>query len=82
MQGVFPIQCCTMQVLRLLLGLFEAGALPGMWALLAQFYSKERVTMPLGWLMGALIVSQALGAPVAALLMMLDGAGGLRGWQW
>jgi len=72
----------SFMVLRLLLGLFEAGALPGMWALLAQFYSKERVTMPLGWLMGALIVSQALGAPVAALLMMLDGHGGLRGWQW
>jgi MFS family permease len=71
-----------LQVLRLLLGLFEAGALPGMWALLAHFYSKERITMPLGWLMGALIVSQALGAPIAALLMMLDGHGGLRGWQW
>jgi MFS family permease len=53
-----------------------------MWALLAHFYSKERITMPLGWLMGALIVSQALGAPIAALLMMLDGHGGLRGWQW
>lgn len=72
----------VLQVLRLLLGLFEAGALPGMWALLAHFYSKERITMPLGWLMGALIVSQALGAPIAALLMMLDGHGGLRGWQW
>lgn len=72
----------VVQVLRLLLGFFEAGALPGMWAMLAHFYSKERITMPLGWLMGALIVSQALGAPIAALLMLLDGHGGLRGWQW
>jgi MFS family permease len=62
--------------------MFEAGALPGMWALLAHFYSKQRLTMPLGWLMGALIVSQALGAPIAAGLMALNGKGDLRGWQW
>lgn len=69
-------------VLRCLLGFFEAGALPGMWAYLSHFYSKARITLPLGWLMGSLIVSQALGAPIAAGLMALDGLGGLQGWQW
>lgn len=68
--------------LRFLLGLFEAGALPGMWCYLSHFYSKPRITIPLGYLMGSLILSQALGAPIAAGLMSLDGYGGLRGWQW
>ena len=53
-----------------------------MWSYLTHFYSKQRITMPLGYLMGSLIVSQALGAPLAAGLMALDGHGGLRGWQW
>lgn len=34
------------------------------------------------YLMGSLIVSQALGAPIAAGLMSLDGKGGLKGWQY
>ncbi|KAF6252592.1 major facilitator superfamily domain-containing protein [Scenedesmus sp. NREL 46B-D3] len=68
--------------LRFLLGVFEAGALPGMWSYLSHFYSRQRITIPLGYLMGSLIVSQALGAPIAAGLLSLDGKGGLRGWQW
>lgn len=53
-----------------------------MWSYLSNFYSKQRITMPMGYLMGSLIVSQVLGSPLAAGLMALDGHGGLRGWQW
>jgi len=51
-------------------------------AYLSHFYSKQRITLPLGCLMGSLIVPQALGAPIAAGLMSLDGHAGLKGWQW
>jgi MFS family permease len=34
--------------LRFLLGFFEAGALPGMWSYLSHFYSRQRITVPLG----------------------------------
>jgi MFS family permease len=34
--------------LRFLLGVFEAGALPGMWSYLSHFYSRQRITVPLG----------------------------------
>lgn len=68
--------------LRCLLGFFESGALPGMWTYLTYFYNKNRITVPMGYLMTALILSQALGAPLAAGLMAMDGLGGLRGWQW
>lgn len=54
----------------------------GMMSYLSHFYSKQRITVPLGYLMGALIVSQALGAPLAAGFLSLDGYGGLMGWQW
>jgi MFS family permease len=68
--------------MRCLLGFFESGALPGMWTYLSYFYNKNRITVPLGYLMTALILSQALGAPLAAGLMAMDSLGGLRGWQW
>jgi MFS family permease len=41
-----------------------------------------KIFMHAGYLMGSLIVSQALGAPIAAGLMSLDGKAGLKGWQW
>jgi sugar phosphate permease len=34
--------------LRFLLGVFEAGALPSMWSYLSHFYSRQRITVPLG----------------------------------
>ena len=54
-------------------------------AFLAHWYNKNRITTPLGLLMGSLILSQAVGAPLAAGLMKLDGLPAsrpLRGWQW
>ncbi|GBF88095.1 hypothetical protein Rsub_00807 [Raphidocelis subcapitata] len=68
--------------MRLLLGAFEAGAAPGLWAYLAHFYSKERIVMPLAVMMGSLILSQIIGPLLAAGLLAMGGVGGLRGWQW
>ncbi len=31
---------------------------------------------PLPW------VAQVIGAPIAAALLLMEGAGGLHGWQW
>ena len=39
--------------LRVLLGAFEAGAVPGLSAYLAHFYCKERLAMPMAVMMGA-----------------------------
>ncbi|KAK9831937.1 hypothetical protein WJX81_001333 [Elliptochloris bilobata] len=50
---------------RLLLGVFEAGTFGTIWCHMALFYTPDEV----------------LGAPVSAGLLLLDGYGGLRGWQ-
>eukprot|EP00892_Ulva_mutabilis_P008593 jgi/Ulvmu1/6105/UM027_0083.1 len=69
-------------VLRVLLGVFEAGTFPGVWYHLTLFYPRDQLTLPLSVTKAAVMVSQLLSAPLAAVLLALDGARGLRGWQW
>ncbi|KAF6260770.1 major facilitator superfamily domain-containing protein [Scenedesmus sp. NREL 46B-D3] len=87
-------------LLRMLLGLAESGALPGVWYYVSQFYPADRTTLPYSLIEPASLcrscntmlpgssveagatASQVVAAPVAAGLLMLDGVGGLRGWQW
>lgn len=69
-------------VLRLLLGLFEAGATPAMWYSLSQFYPQERIIKPYSFLSMGILLANVLGAPLAAGFLAMDGIGGLRGWQW
>jgi MFS transporter, ACS family, tartrate transporter len=38
--------------------------------------------VPLGVMMGTLVLSQALGPLLAAGLLAMGGLGGLEGWQW
>ena len=38
-----PSICCRFYVLRLLLGLMEAGTFPGLWWMLTQFYTTPEV---------------------------------------
>lgn len=68
--------------LRVLLGVFEAGALPALWTYLSHCYGRERLAVPLGVMMGTLILSQAVGPLLAAGLLSMNGLGGLAGWQW
>lgn len=69
-------------LLRLALGVFEAGTFPGIWYHLTLFYPKTDMTIPLAATTAAIMVSQILSAPVAAVLISLDGVLELRGWQW
>jgi MFS family permease len=69
-------------LLRLLLGLAESGALPGVWYYVSQFYPADKTTLPYSLIETGITVSQVVAAPVAAGLLLLDGVGGLRGWQW
>lgn len=69
-------------VLRVLLGAFEAGAVPGIWYHLALFIPANRITSPYAYLSVAIMAANVLGAPLAAGLLSMDGLGGLKGWQW
>lgn len=68
--------------LRLLLGVFESGALPAMWWHLSQFLPQERLTKPYMWMTVGVLLAQILGGPLAAAFLSMDGVGGLKGWQW
>ncbi|KAK4198749.1 putative transporter [Triangularia verruculosa] len=70
-------------VLRVLLGLFESSAWPGMMTLFMYWYTP----MELAKRMGFYHSCQALGSMVSgalqvAILETLEGTWGLRGWRW
>ena len=67
---------------RIVLGIAEAGFFPGVVLYLTYWIpSAERARTGALFMMAA-PVSIILGAPVSAALLSLDGALGLRGWQW
>ncbi|CAG9462607.1 unnamed protein product [Pedinophyceae sp. YPF-701] len=68
--------------LRLLLGAAEAGTFPGIWFHLSCCFPPEHVGEAYTKVATVTAVSAIVGGPVAAALMQLDGAWGLRGWQW
>ncbi|MBL1265886.1 MFS transporter [Methylomicrobium sp. RS1] len=83
--------CCAMvfietpqgfYILRFLLGLAEAGSFPGM-ILYFSYWFPAPVRAKYGALLiTATAASGVLGAPLAGLLLGIDGAFGLQGWQW
>ena len=69
-------------VLRFLLGACEAGFFPGVLYLLTVWVPFGHRARMVGWFMIASVVANAVGAPICGSLLDLDGALGLRGWQW
>jgi MFS transporter, ACS family, tartrate transporter len=69
-------------VLRLLLGIAEAGFFPGVLYYLTYWLPAADRARLIGIFMVAIPVSTALGGPLSSLLLGLDGALGLAGWQW
>src|SRR5271166_4229101 len=72
----------TFYLLRILLGFAEAGFFPGIIFFLTLWFPASYRARIVGYFMAAIPLSSALGSPVSAALLGLDGAGGLRGWQW
>ncbi|PWI64390.1 hypothetical protein PCL_10503 [Purpureocillium lilacinum] len=71
-----------MVVLRLFLGLFEAGFFPGAIYLLSTWYTRFEVAKrySIFYLTGCILA--ALSGILAYGLMQLEGQNGLRGWHW
>jgi len=68
--------------LRFLLGVAEAGFLPGIIYYLTLWYPQERRARAVALFMAATPVAGVIGAPVSGLLLDLHGLLGLAGWQW
>lgn len=70
-------------VMRFLLGLAEAGFIPGAIYYMAQWYPAARRGRAWGTFYIALASSGVIGGLLSgAILKFMSGMGGLRGWQW
>lgn len=70
-------------VVRFLLGLAEAGFLPGALLYLTYWFPDARRGRIVALFMVGLPLSSLIGAPLSGwILSIFDGVHGLRGWQW
>jgi ACS family tartrate transporter-like MFS transporter len=69
-------------VLRFLLGVAEAGFLPGIIFYLGHWYPAKDRARAISWFMLAIPLSTVIGGPLAGIILQLDGWHGLQGWQW
>ncbi len=69
-------------ILRFLLGACEAGFFPGVLYLLTLWFPFRYRARMVGSFMFYSAIANAVGAPIGGTLLSLDGAFGLRGWQW
>ena len=68
--------------LRFLLGVAEAGFLPGMILYLTTWFPQVRLARFVGLFMMAVPLASAIGAPISSLILSAHGYLGLAGWQW
>jgi MFS transporter, ACS family, tartrate transporter len=68
--------------LRLLLGIAEAGFVPGVIYAVGQWFPEAYRGRMLAWMLACNPIAASLGAPLSGWLLELDGVAGLRGWQW
>ena len=69
-------------IMRFLLGAAEAGFFPGIILYLSYWFPARHRAGVTAFFMAAAPVSTALGSPVSAALLELNGLFGLAGWQW
>jgi ACS family tartrate transporter-like MFS transporter len=69
-------------VLRFLLGAAEAGFFPGLILYLTHWFPARDRARAVALFMTATAIAGVVGAPLSSALLQLDGAWGLRGWQW
>jgi ACS family tartrate transporter-like MFS transporter len=71
----------SLYVMRFLLGVAEAGLLPGLFYYLGTWIPASHRGLGYSVLMSTAALSNVIGGPLATGIMELDGAFGFRGWQ-
>jgi D-galactonate transporter len=69
-------------IVRVLLGIAEAGFFPGIIFYLTLWFPASHRARIIGLFMAAIPLSSVIGAPVSGALLGMDGVMGLHGWQW
>lgn len=79
---MFATSANTLYVLRVLVGVTEAGFLPGMLLYLTLWFPATHRARANTLFMIAMPVTAAIGSALSGYILALDGTGGLKGWQW
>ncbi|MFL4473809.1 MFS transporter [Paeniglutamicibacter sp. MACA_103] len=69
-------------ILRMLLGVAEAGLFPGVIYFITQWFVVKDRAKANGMFLLGVSIANIVGAPLGGVLLTLDGFGGLHGWQW
>ncbi|GGX99760.1 MFS transporter [Vogesella alkaliphila] len=69
-------------IMRFLLGAAEAGFFPGIILYLSYWFPARHRASVTALFMAAAPISTALGSPISAALLEMDGVMGMHGWQW
>ena len=69
-------------LLRFLLGVAEAGFVPGMLLYLTFWFPSHERARAVAKFMTATSLAGVVGAPLSSVLLKLDGVYGLSGWRW
>ncbi|RIX41988.1 MAG: MFS transporter [Rhodocyclales bacterium GT-UBC] len=69
-------------VMRFLLGAAEAGFFPGIILYLSYWFPARHRAGVTALFMAAAPISTAMGSPISAALLEMNGVMGLHGWQW
>ena len=72
----------SLNVVRLLLGVAEAGFFPGIIFFLTLWFPSRYRARIVGLFMFAIPISTVIGAPISGFILNLEGFQGLHGWQW
>jgi len=72
----------TLYVLRILVGITEAGFLPGMLLYLTYWFPSAWRARANALFMIAMPVTAAIGSALSGQILALNGQMGLKGWQW
>jgi len=81
--GMMFVQGTTsFYVMRFLLGVAEAGFLPGIVYYLSQWFPREQRAKAVSWFMIGIPLSIVFGGPLSGWLLGFEGHLGLHGWQW
>lgn len=69
-------------VLRILLGVAEAGLYPGIILYISYWFPQKYRARAIGIFLLGVSMANIIGAPLAGALLQMHGLLGLRGWQW
>ncbi len=72
----------SLYLLRLLVGIAEAGFVPGVLLYLTYWFPQSYRARANAWLMIGMPATIMIASPLSGLVLDMDGALGLAGWQW